>query len=609
MLKATVAVAGAASIVTLWCYGGPPLHHPDDITGFALRVADNWGNPKFFNYPAFVFYVYALGYGAAYVMLRSTGALSNSDDFAEAYHRGVLPVGEDGIHFAWPAVVCNIVFAAGALWLLMRWTREVTRSTFAAGISVVALATFPLWRSEVVMPTVDCIAASLAFMAAATAWTGVPAPHASPALAPRSARPHWGGRRVLGIPVGLVLAAVLCGVAAAAKYPAALVTVTVCGAPLFDEELPPLNRLMNGLIVGVIALVSFLLCAPYTLIEFELFLKQFISMAQFAKLGHASGTSASGFALVEHVTESLPRGVGIPCMVLALAGVVGIYRTRELSAGQKWTLLSMPALYSVQMAFSKMVFARYMLVLLPFLALYLGVAWSWASARLEGWLRDCGFDATRGGLACSGSVLVVAGPIALNAHEAWAIGHIASKGDTRQAARELLQSLAMDRQVRDVYLTGHVLPGHRRRPLEAMGLHFVDDPADADLLLLDSFALDRFIRRHPRPGGPTDHQYLATDGQPWDTLRLTSGWYAFELTPFLVPPDQVADSPKSSYGPYPPDLRQRRSAGPYLEVLATAPAVAHEVGRFCDSSSLCWRRVESHFVASASGTTGTGTGT
>jgi 4-amino-4-deoxy-L-arabinose transferase-like glycosyltransferase len=165
-----------------------------------------------------------------------------------------------------------------------------------------------------------------------------------------------------------IWAGVAAGLATATKYNGAWVLVV----PLLACAMTPAvrARLLVTLTILGSALVTFLLAAPYTLLDLPAFLDTF------ARLSNEYRTSASPGAISQIYLKHLRNGFGYPALIMAGAGMVlGIVRLVRGPGRARWAMaIVFPLAYFWFVSRQGIVFARYLLPILPSLCLLAAAA-------------------------------------------------------------------------------------------------------------------------------------------------------------------------------------------------------------------------------------------
>jgi 4-amino-4-deoxy-L-arabinose transferase-like glycosyltransferase len=222
------------------------------------------------------------------------------------------------------------------------------------------------------------------------------------------------------------LAAIGGGLAAATKYNAALVLVSLPvahGLQLREKRAAASVGLATLVRAALVAALVFLAVNPYLMLDWPsaradlLWEIEYQGTGQFLDLG-------PGWPY--HLTVSLRYGLGIPLLGLALLGIVTTIARRD-SAGL--VLLAFSATFFLVMGHSRAVFVRYMVPLAPVLCLFAASA-VFAIAEYAAPLQ-----ARRTAFAFSALVAIVP-----TLHASLAYGRIVRHADTRIKAYEFVQS-------------------------------------------------------------------------------------------------------------------------------------------------------------------------
>lgn len=182
-------------------------------------------------------------------------------------------------------------------------------------------------------------------------------------------------------PRAFLLAAGAAGLAGATKYNggiAVLIPLLACAMT------PALGRTRTATMAGiVVAMVAvFLLAAPYTLIDLPTFLNQFARLSsEYRSPGNAGGPV--WIVYLKHLRIALQT----PGSLLVLAGLgLGLYRVLFGPMRLKWVLATVfPLVYFRFVSNQNIVYARYLLPLVPFLSLLAAAAVVWTVDRLRRW--------------------------------------------------------------------------------------------------------------------------------------------------------------------------------------------------------------------------------
>jgi hypothetical protein len=475
-----LAVLAGGLLLRLWNIDYPAWKFSDEqnVIDRALLLGAHGPNPGWFIYPSLFFYVLFPFDAALYVVGRLSGAFASTADFAAFYFAHPLV-----LHLVGRSVA--LILGMGCLAVCYR----VGRDFWGHGVGLAAaglLAVSPVYVFAARLAKPDILMALFVLFAC------------------------WAILRYLdaGRPALLVAAGLAIGLAASAKYPAALAGIFLLVAPWVRQRD---RRTVLLVIVAVAAAgVGFLVGTPFAALDWRLFWSDFVRIAGAMERTHYGMELRLGYAY--YVLEVLPYAFGWPAAVLALAGwtrwlVWGGARERLLAGFSG-------ALYG-WMGYSRIAGDLYILPVYPILAL--------AAADLVR-AATAGLRVARPGLS------------------RWVVGALAVvcllPPLTASVKDTLLLSARETRELAGAWLVGHLPPGtrilsepygplvpvtrgrldeilaeeERRRPGRGLRTRFERDRARADagfwyhemeLLsdaiggqpFLDDYDLDRFLAR------------------------------------------------------------------------------------------------------------------
>ena len=186
---------------------------------------------------------------------------------------------------------------------------------------------------------------------------------------------YWSVRLALGEPKPLraaLLAGIFAGLAAATKYNLALTLLPLALSVLFPfPSREGTGRLRPGLgLLGAgTAALAFLLACPGFFLDSHTFAHDFQAEADHVRFHPEAEFVNTGTGFVYHVTRNLDAGLGLPLLLLSLASVVYAVYRRERGDG---LLASFALPYYVLIGLVAVRYARYVIPLLPILALWTG---------------------------------------------------------------------------------------------------------------------------------------------------------------------------------------------------------------------------------------------
>ena len=522
----------AVFALALATWGGVPFAHRDAITRHALHVLRDGGNPGFFDYPALVFDLDALVYGALYLLARAGGCCASFASFErEALAGRLVHPGGFSLAADQPAAWVTAAFACAGVMLAYAMARTLTGRRDAGWIAGLLLGGSLLWVANAHDPTVDV---PLATLAMATSLATL--------LAVR--------RDGLGAPRTLATLGVLAGLTASAKYNGVLALVAPLAAVAGASWRRPATAARRMALLGAWAAAAFLATNPIVFQRFHRYLVTLRTMTGKVLVSHV-GYQHDGPTWGWHVTHTLRTGFGDAGLLLALAGIGLLAFAPRRAAAERLAVLAFPVAYFAHAGSIPLTFARYMVPLLPFLAVFAALAVVSLHARLGG----------RGGLPAMAAAAIVACALLPNLRASVAFDRMLARPDTRVALAHTLAAMH-DADPRLTVAMSPVLRGvlanlEPRALADALDIE-QPGPERADVLVVDSFEYDRNLD-DPRAG-------------PAPFAAALAGRVAFVVSPFTASRERVPGSPESVYAPYPPDLAFRSSPGPYVELYASARA-------------------------------------
>ena len=358
-------------------------YHPDERVNLnaaqTVDIARGQFDTKFYNYGAFYFYLanFAQTFGRGYGLIPATPPLPPDTTLSKSEQMARQAPENAGLFLA-GRVMTALLGTATIPLLYALGSRLYRRRTGLAAALLYALA--PLAVVHAHFSTVDVPATffvTLALLFAACLLT-------------TPTRKNY------------VLAGIACGLCAATKYNTGLVLIAPLAAHLLhrqanpgglDSALPdsertacspapsPRFRFLNTkaggdgiLLLCGAALLSFLIACPGPLLNWDVFWNGTYpgtgvryELFVHSREGHGVQFEQTGLGWWYHLVVSLPYGLGVPLLLLSLAGL--IYACRKRTQGDV-ILLAFFLLYFGTTGLSAVRFARYMLPLFPVLCLF-----------------------------------------------------------------------------------------------------------------------------------------------------------------------------------------------------------------------------------------------
>jgi dolichyl-phosphate-mannose-protein mannosyltransferase len=314
-------------------------------------------------------------------------------------------------------------------------------------------------------------------------------------------------------PSHIAFAGLLSGLAASTKYNAALAVLPAAAVILTRVRRADLLRRgipLLTLLFGCLGL-AFLIGTPYALLDWRAFLNDLIIQGQTAIGQHHGSILDEARKVVavrgwtHHLTFTLPYGLGLPLLVAAIGGALSLAIEEP---GVAVIALSFPAAFYASMGSSLLVYARWMVPMVPFLCMTAGMLVDRAGEIASRMSRR-----PQAAIACIALLLVVLGTPTLA--KSIAFDRLVSRTDTRVLAAQWIENRFP--QGATLYQTGAVYGYVEPRP------------ADRYVLL----AFDEYHRRFRRlpdlivvPESPL----VIFNGQPPELLAILGANYRWVET-------------------------------------------------------------------------------
>lgn len=506
-------------------WGGGPYYHPDTVVPRALHILAHRGAPDFYNYPALVLYLNAALYGLLILVCAPFQSMSASEVMLRIQQDGVFP---NGMSLALPAMLMALMWSLLGVVATYRMALLLTRHRAMAFIAGLITATSPLWVSESRFATVD-MPMTVCLMWAMEAVVGCAVAETAPTR-----------RDVLRL-------GALAGLAIAAKYTAVLVMVPALD--VLRQRFRPTNEHRDAMIRCLVAAaVVFLILNPFAILHVGSFLHDALDEVSHGMRGHFGWQHSQGH--LYHLQVSLGHALGGILLLWAAIGLWVLQGDAEHPRLVRRVIAIFVLTYYAVVGGSKLAFERYMLPLIPWLSILVAFAWT----RL---MRGA---AERVGIWQRWALLAIAlvSWVTPNVMTSVRMGQVLTRGDTRADLRGWW--LKVPRLQETSMGGGSYVQVVSPVPLEIDERRLATNVPD--VLVLDSFSHDRYL-------------YDERRGRRFEFRQADYvGGRVLILTPFRVLKQAVPFSPQSVYGPYLPDLGQRREAGPYIECYVRSDSLA-----------------------------------
>jgi 4-amino-4-deoxy-L-arabinose transferase-like glycosyltransferase len=326
---ALAAVLLSAVVLRMWAIGrGIPyavqVDEPEIVERAFNMMRSGSLHPHFFDYPGFALYFQLVVSIARFI----AGAIGG-----EWYSLGQAPASS---FYLWGRIVAALIGAATVLVVYhigMRWGAR--HALLAAGL----MAVLPLhvrYSHFVLTDTPLTFFVALTFLLSLIA-------HERGTLA------------------GFAVAGAAAGLAAGTKYNGGIALLMPVIACWMTYPLAP-GRVKTIVATVAASAAAFLLCAPYTVLDLPAFLDSF------ARLAHQYRAAVVAESLwILYFKYLVRHAFGWPAMLLAFGGLgLGIVRLVRGPGRVRWMLaVVFPLIYYVMLTTQKIVFARYLLPLVP----------------------------------------------------------------------------------------------------------------------------------------------------------------------------------------------------------------------------------------------------
>jgi 4-amino-4-deoxy-L-arabinose transferase-like glycosyltransferase len=346
---------------------GLPAHYLWDeptIVNRAVRMGNGDLNPHFFYYPGLTFYITFIAEAALYVVGHVTHAYPSTSAYAIAYFTDSTPFYVVGRVLAafFGAGTCVVTYLVGK--------RFFAPVVGLIGAAVVALS--PVAVANGHFTTLDVPMAFFTMLAYLGIWQ----------VYARGSRSDY------------LLAGAAIGLGIATKYLPGLLLVSLVLAHVlrtrretgrWQSRRHDVALLAWG--VGATVVATFI-TSPYTFLDWRSAIRDYSAQSA---LSGVSQSSTAPINFGPYLTASLPWSVGWPAYLAALAGLVAVVRARGARRLELLLFLSFPALFFLVIGSAHQPFTRYLVTLVPFLALGAGAVVWWCAQQAPGlWQRYLG---------------------------------------------------------------------------------------------------------------------------------------------------------------------------------------------------------------------------
>lgn len=323
-------ILGLAFFLRIWglSFGLPELYHADEpiVVNHALAYGTGDLNPHFFKIPPLASYLLFGVYGLYFLFLKGFGYIESVSDFQ------MLFLGDPGSFYWLARFLFGALCGTATVYLLYRLVKKhFTVQHGLAAAFFLAAAFLHVRDSHYIYADIPLLVVLVACF--------------FPVLKALE-KNNFTNAAFFGV---------LFGAAVAVKYNGVFVFIPYTLAAFWSKKKG--HPVLNLAVAGVVSLFSFAVLNPYSWLDAKSFFGELLGQS-----------NAEGFAgLAHHLTYSLNGGVGIPLLVLGLAGLA-IAPARN---DKKGTLMAVFALiYYGVLCFFSQPYDRYALPLIPFFVFF-----------------------------------------------------------------------------------------------------------------------------------------------------------------------------------------------------------------------------------------------
>lgn len=166
-----------------------------------------------------------------------------------------------------------------------------------------------------------------------------------------------------------LFAGLFAGLAAGTKYNAGLALIVPVIMHFYADKSNIMQRIINAKLFAMIAftIIGFIIATPGILINQQQFIHDFMYEVGHVKEGHGLVFANTGSGYIYHLLHSLLPGLGLPLFIIALLGVVYAIKKHTYI---DIALLAFVAVYYFVIGSAQVRFSRYIIPMLPVLALF-----------------------------------------------------------------------------------------------------------------------------------------------------------------------------------------------------------------------------------------------
>ena len=340
-------------VFVLGFHGGSEYYFCDFCVHKTLNMFYNQGSPLFFKKPNFVSDIQAVFYWFFYLFLKSTNVVDSFDNFVRLLTNNNISTSIGNISFKLPGLIVSNIFSAIGVCFTFLTTYILTNKKIVPSfISGFILATTYIWMNFTHHLAVDI---PLSALCITTIFFTIYFVRNKECYSLRN----------------IIILGILSGLCVSTKYNGFLVAL----APiivLFYTKKSIKYFIKNSLILTIVIFYTFFITNPYTIIHFYDFIHDFSF-----EYNHAFYNGHNGYddmrPFLFHIFHSLPNAIGIYSFICSILGFIIFCKDKKISSKYKYAFLTFPIAFLIFMSFSWLVFLRYVLPIIPFLTIFIGI--------------------------------------------------------------------------------------------------------------------------------------------------------------------------------------------------------------------------------------------
>lgn len=549
--------------------GGLPLNIQDSILVPALNAARRLGNPVYFSSPGFVIYIFMITYIFLFIFLYLIGMIRDTSEFRTLFETNTL---FHNISFEFPGHLIILLFSVLGIICTYLIAYKIIKKRSISFLSALFVATSLSWVTNSHLLTVNIPFAALVALTILLVLNFIKENE------PMSLKQ-------------IIILGIVLGITSSTKFNGFLVSVAILAPMLFSYRKKYRQLLKHILIIGVTAVLVFVILNPYIFLDFKTFNAYNSIQRNTVKIGWYGAESETNYSWIDHITKSLYLGYGLFPLILSVLGTIYLVLNRRTSLPIKITVITFPLFFYFVIGLSKSVLYRYMLPLFPILGAYsgLGVYGLYVSLmRLINKIASPDFRKLKFILII---FLVLISFVSLYPNIRDSIKHdlLLREIDTRTDLLNVFNEAGLNNITLNIYYGTYlsdVLYNNSNiaigKNLWAKSINTNVLESEADIFAFDSFSHDRVIYSH-RSGNQnmTYENYYGLPNDIKKDYKNFEGLYVIQISPFIAPKEQVPFSQQSGTAPFPPDIIFRNKPGPFIEIYFKSMIIAKKVEDSC----------------------------